>query len=714
MDRIVGLSSYFPITDPTWIFFLVLGIILFAPIVFGYLKVPHIIGMILAGVLIGEHGLNIVTRDSSFQIFGNVGLYYIMFLAGLEMNMDDFKSNRGKAVVFGLLGFIVPMALGYVANSWLLKYAAVPSMLIASMYASHTLVSYPIVSRYGVSRQRSVSVSVGATAITDCLTLFLLAIIGGLYKGDGGSLEWVWLVVRVAVLGVLVVFFFPRVGRWFFRRYSNGVLQFIFVLALMFLSAGLMKIVGMEGILGAFLAGLVLNRLIPSVSPLMHNLEFVGNALFIPYFLIGVGMMIDLRVFFGGMGMLKIVGVMVVMAIATKWLTAWVTQKLCRMTKTERSLMYGLSTARAAATLAVVLVGYGIILPDGSHLLGSEILNGAIALILITCVASSFVTERAARQMALSEMVETADSPDAAEEKILISVSNPETVASLVNLSLLMRNPKLKGNLVAVNVVGDNQSSGKKARLGKRYLEQAAQIAAGVSVDLNTVRRYSADVSTGVIHTVKEQEANTLILGLHRKATVADTFFGGVATRLLNDVHREVLVVKMLMPFNTIRRIVVAVPPKAQFEAGFSKWVGHIEKVGRTLGCQVHFHSNPETLKFLEQLLRAKSSYMEKMKFAVLDSWDDLMLLSAEVNYDHLFVLVGSRPGSVSYHPSFEHLPDQVGRYFSNCSLMILYPDQYGEPVSQTAFTDPLSGSLRSAALVDRLRKMIESKVGGQ
>lgn len=709
LSQLVDFNMHLPVTDPTWIFFIVLGIILFAPILFGYLKVPHIIGMILAGVVIGENGLNVIARDSSFELFGNVGLYYIMFLAGLEMNMSDFKSIRGKAIVFGLLGFAIPMALGCMVNSMVLQYAAIPSMLIASMYASHTLVSYPIVSRYGVSRQRSVSVAVGATAITDSLTLFLLAIIGGLYKGSGeGNWDWLWLVVKVAALSALVIYFFPRLGRWFFRRYSNGVLQFIFVLALMFLSAGMMKIVGMEGILGAFMAGLVLNRLIPTVSPLMHNLEFVGNALFIPYFLIGVGMLIDLRVFFKGIDALEVTVVMTVMAIATKWLTAWATQKLCRMTKAERSLMYGLSTSRAAATLAVVLVGYGIILPDGSRLLGDEILNSAIALILITCIVSSFVTDRASRRMALSEMEKTESTDVDEEEKILISVSNPATVSSLVNLSLLIRDGKQRDNLTAVHVVSDNSAAGKASRLGKRYLEQAAQIASGAMVQLKTVSRYSANVATGVIHTVKEQEANTLVVGLHWKQTAADTFLGNVALSLLHDVHREVMVVKMIMPFNTIRRIVVAVPPKAQFEPGFAKWMRHIVRLGQSLNCQTYFHATPDTLKFIERLLRMRQgSVPDIVKLNAMDSWDDLLMLSAEVNYDHLAVVVGSRPGSVSYQPSFEQLPELAGRYFANCSLMILYPDQYGEPVQLPAFADPLSDTVKPLPLIARLRGVV-------
>ena len=282
----IGLDLTFPITDPTWIFLLVLLIILFAPILLNKLRIPHIIGMILAGLAIGEHGFNILARDSSFELFGKVGLYYIMFLAGLEMNMGDFKETRNKALVLGLLAFIVPIGIGFVANVSYLKYGVITSVLLASMYASHTLVAYPIVTRFGVSRHRSVSIAVGGTAVTDTLTLLVLAVVGGLFKGETGGLFWIWLVIKVIFLGAFIIYVFPRVGRWFFHRYNDNVMQFIFVLAMVFLGAGLMEFVGMEGILGAFLAGLVLNRLIPHVSPLMNHLEFVGNALFIPYFLI--------------------------------------------------------------------------------------------------------------------------------------------------------------------------------------------------------------------------------------------------------------------------------------------------------------------------------------------------------------------------------------------------------------------------------------------
>ena len=616
-----------PITDPTWIFLLVLLIILFAPMVLGRLRIPHIIGMILAGVVIGEHGFNILARDSSFELFGKVGLYYIMFLAGLEMNMGDFKKNRGKAVVLGLLAFVIPMALGFITNMTVLKYGFITSVLLASMYASHTLVAYPIVIRYGVSRHRSVSIAVGGTAVTDTLTLLVLAVIGGLFKGESSEMFWLWLVVKVIFLGFLIIFFFPRIGRWFFRKYDDNVMQFIFVLAMVFLGAGLMEFVGMEGILGAFLAGLVLNRLIPHVSPLMNHLEFVGNALFIPYFLIGVGMLIDIKILFGHGDALKVAVVMTTVALASKWIASWLTQKIYKMKAIERELMFGLSNAQAAATLAAVLVGYNIILPSGERLLNEDVLNGTIVLILFTCIISSFATERAARKLAMNEAQLDAEDKKNIPEKILIPVANPETIEELINLSLVIRDSKQRNNLMALNVINDNSSSEQLESRGKRNLERAAMIAASADVSLTQISRYDLNIASGIIHTAKEYEVTDVIIGLHRKVNIVDSFFGNLADSLLKGLHREVMIAKFLMPVNTLRRIIIAVPPKAEYEAGFQKWVGHFCRMASILGCRAHFFANEQTLGYLQQLVKNKYG-LTMTDFSHLDDWDDLLLLT--------------------------------------------------------------------------------------
>ena len=677
-----------PITDPTWIFLLVLLIILFAPILLNKLRIPHIIGMILAGLVIGEHGLNILARDSSFELFGKVGVYYIMFLAGLEMNMSDFKKNRGKAVMLGLLAFIIPIGIGMVTNMILLEYSLLTSILLASMYASHTLVAYPIVIRYGISRHRSVSIAVGGTAVTDTLTLLVLAVISGLLKGEGGGLFWLWLVVKVVVLGVLIMQLFPRIGRWFFRRYDDNVMQFIFVLAMVFLGAGLMEFIGMEGILGAFLVGLVLNRLIPHVSPLMSHLEFVGNALFIPYFLIGVGMLIDIHVIFGGGDALKVAGVMIVVALAGKWIASWLTQKIYRMSALERELMFGLSNAQAAATLAAVLVGYGLIQPNGERLLNEDVLNGTVLLILVTCVVSSFITERAARRVAMDEAHLEESNSSRMPEKILIPVANPATIEYLMSLSLLIRDPKQKDNLVALSVINDHTETDRLELQGKRHLERAAKITAAAGINLQCISRYDMNIAAGIIHTVREYDITDLIIGLHYKVNLMDSYFGKLTESLLKGLHREVMVARFLMPLNTLRRIIIAVPPKAEYEAGFAKWVEHFCRMGATLNCRVHFFANEQTTHLLQALVRKK--YSDTMaEFSRLDDWDDLLLLTGQVNYDHLLVVISARRGSISYDSSFERLPGQLGKYFTNNSLIILYPDQIGEPQDAISFANP-------------------------
>lgn len=678
-----------PITDPTWIFFLVLIIILFAPIILGRLHIPHIIGMILAGVVIGEHGFNILERDSSFELFGKVGLYYIMFLAGLEMDMEDFKKNRTKAFVFGILTFLIPMILGVWSSMELLGFGFTTAVLLASMYSSHTLIAYPIISRYGLSRLRSVNITIGGTAVTVTLALIILAVIGGMYKGTSGGLFWLLLVAKVAILGFLIIFFFPRIGRWFFRKYDDNVMQFIFVLAMVFLGGGLMEFVGMEGILGAFLAGLVLNRLIPHVSPLMNRLEFVGNALFIPYFLIGVGMMIDVRSLFTGFGALKVAIVMTVVATLSKWLAAWITQKIYKMKANERSMIFGLSNAQAAATLAAVLIGHNIIMENGERLLNDDVLNGTVVMILFTCIISSIVTERSARRFALhQEMQDMQENKGVRKEQILIPVANPETLEELINLALVIKDNKQKDGIIALNVINDNNESSNKEVQGKRNLEKAAMIAAAADVEIERVSRYDLNIASGIIHTIKEHDVSDVVIGLHRKANIVDSFFGSLTENLLKGTHREVIIAKFLMPVNTLRRIIIAVPPKAEYETGFVKWVEHFCRMSSLLSCRVHFHANQQTLNRLQAVVK-KISNSTLTEFSILEEWDDLLLLTGQVNFDHLLVVISARRGSISYDTSFEKLPTQLGKYFSNNSLIVLYPEQFGEPQEIVSFADP-------------------------
>lgn len=680
-----------PITDPTWIFFIVMIIILFAPMVLERLRIPHIIGMILAGVAIGEYGFNILERDSSFELFGKVGLFYIMFLAGLEMDIEDFKKNKTKGIVFGLLTFIIPMALGTWSSMELLGFGLTTSILLASMYASHTLITYPIVSRYGLSRLRSVNITIGGTAVTVALALLVLAVISGMYKGNTDSMFWVTMGIKVTALTLVIIYIFPIIGRKFFRTYSDSIMQFVFVLAMVFLGGGLMAFVGMEGILGAFLTGLALNRLIPHVSPLMNRLEFVGNAIFIPYFLIGVGMIIDVNSMFAGGTALKVAVVMTVVATASKWIAAFITQKIYRMGKNERSMIFGLSNAQAAATLAAVLVGHNIIMENGERLLNDDVLNGTVVMILLTCIISSLATERAARKFAMEEKLQFNDESGTsgnAPEQILIPVANPETTENLVNLAMMIKDGKQGNPLVALSVVTDSKNIGERKQAGEKNLEKAAMIAASADVKVTPVIRYDLNVTTGILHASEEYSATSLVIGLHWKANIIDSFFGSLTEGLVKGSYKEIMIARYLIPATSIRKIHVAVPPMAEYETGFVKWVEHLSRMASQLACGIIFYAEQSTLGYIREVA-AKFSASGLAAYIAMEQWNNFDVMKSKMYGSHLVVVISARRGSISYDTSFERLPSQLARNFSDNNLVVLYPEQYANEGGFVSFSDP-------------------------
>lgn len=662
-----------PITDPTWIFFIVLSIILFAPMLLERLHIPSIVGMIFAGILIGPHGVGLLERDGSFELFGKVGLYYIMFLASLEMNLQDVKRIQNRALTLGLLSFAIPMLMGYAANRLVLGFEVAAAVLTAAMYASHTLVSYPIVLRYGLSRLPAVSIAVGGTIVADTLTLLVLAVVGGMFKENVSGWYWLLLVGKVIVLGAVIIYAFPRVGRWFFRRYDESVVQYVFVLVLVFLGAGMMELVGMEGILGAFLVGIVLNRLIPPSSPLMSHIEFVGNALFIPYFLIGVGMIINLNALVDHEGALVVAAVMVVVGLLSKWLAGWTTGLLFKMRGDDRQLMFGLTSSRAAATLAVVLVGHKIILPDGSRLLGDDVLNGAMVLIVATCVVSSLLTERTARRLVVKRRTQPTEREVAWQEHILIALHNPHTVSSLMHLALMLRRPGSASPLIALNVVLEGDPTARQA--GLEQLHKAEKIASATHIKLQTYSRWSVNVVSGISHTVKENAVTDLVVGLHQKERLIEAFFGKIATDLLTAVERQVFIFRANFPLNTMRRLHLLVPRKAQFEPGFSRWVDRVALLAQQLSSPVCFYSSRDTLEAIDTYWRTTGKEAD-MTIHEYVSWADMLPLAHEVKQDEMVVFVCARRGTISFSPYIDRLPTGVERYFSARNVLFVYPAQ--------------------------------------
>ena len=627
---------------------------------------PHIIGMILAGLLIGPKGLNIIERDDSFELFGNVGLYYIMFLASLEINMQEMKQARGGALLMGLAVFLIPIALGMLSNMFILEYGLMASLLLASMYASYTLISYPVVARYGLSRLRCVNFVVGGTIITDTLTLFVLAVVAGIFTGEASVWLVIWMLVKLLAIVGLIVFAFPRIARYFFRTYNDSVIQYIFVLAMLFLGAGLMELAGMEGILGAFITGLVLNRLIPHSSPLMRRIDFVGNAIFIPYFLIGVGMMIDITVLFNGGGSLLVAVVMVTTALVGKWLASFLVSKAYKMSTGEQYLMFGLSTSQAAATLAAAIVGHEI------GLLNEDVLNGTILLILVTCIVSSIVSDRASRRLVVSK--DLLARPAALDsKKTLLALANPTAVDKLMDLALLVRKENSQIPLSAITVVLDEDKKLRRERT--KVLDLAAEIAASVNIPLLTKMRLTTNLAHGIIHEVKENDYRELIVGFHQKETANDSFLGGVLPEVLNALDCQVVMARMNIPLNTIRTIHITFPAKAEYEAGFSYWVEETARMASGLDCKIMYHGHPDTMSKIQQMLN--NYYPIDAQFFETDGGNDLKRLASIIHDDHLLIIVSARRGSISFRPSHDHIFVQLQRDYQNTSVLLIYPGAY-------------------------------------
>lgn len=675
-------SAYFPVTDPTWIFFIVLSIILLAPMLLERLRVPAIIGMIFAGVLIGPYGLHLVNYDSSFELFGKVGLYYIMFLASLEMKIQDLRALRGQALTLGLLSFGVPLLVGWFTNHFILGFTVSAAVLMACMYSSHTLISYPIVIRYGIARMRSVGLAVGATIVADTLTLLVLAVVGGMYKENVTGWYWVMLTLKVVLLSLLITVGFPWLCRWFFRRWGDSVVQYIFVLALLFLGAGLMEIVGMEGILGAFLVGLVLGQLIPPGSPLMNHIEFVGNALFIPYLLIGVGMKVNIPTIFSSTTVFYVSLTMIVVAMLTKWGAAALTARVFRMKPVEGQLMFGLTSSRAAATLAVALVGHEIILPDGSPLLNDTVFNGAMMLILFSCLISGMVTDRSARRLALTDAERTMPAHVPGSRHLLIALSNPQMVDPLMQLGIMLQRPGRAIPATALNVVLEDRPEARGH--GMRQLERAVKVAASAHFMLQTQSRWSVNVTSGIYHAMLETDSTELLLGLHHKQRTSESFFGKLTTDLLQTVHRQITVYHPVLPLNTLRRMHILVPHKAEFEAGFAQWVETAGILAENLSCRVELYSSPLTMEKIKNIwARQKFNFIYSLNH--FTEWNKIGALTEQIRPDHLLMVVGARHGTLSYHSHMELLPRLIERFFNQVSLIVVFPDQYELDKNKTA-----------------------------
>ncbi len=697
MVLLADLNFNTPWQNPVLIFSSILFIILFAPIILNKLKIPQIIGLIIAGAVIGPFGVNLLERDSSVILFGTVGLLYIMFLAGLEIDLADFKKNSKKSLIFGLLTFSIPMILGILAGLYLLDFSLQTSILLASMFASHTLIAYPIISKMGVAKNKAVNITVGGTMITDTLALLVLAVIVGMSKGEIGSEFWFRLVISFLVFASIVWFVFPIMARWFFTKFDDNISQYIFVLAMVFLAAFLAEAAGIEAIIGAFLAGLALNRLIPHTSALMNRIEFVGNALFIPFFLIGVGMLINFRVFFEGWETIIVATTMTIVATVAKFLAAWISQKIFKFSKAQRDIIFGLSNAQAAATLAAVLVGYNIILGTDSsgepiRLLNESVLNGTILMILVTCTIASFAAQKGAGVLALEAEAESEEGEkDIRSDKILIPVNYPENIEELINLGITIKSKKSTNSLLALNIVPSDAQDETKEKAARKLLEKAAVIASGSDNQLTELIRYDSNIINGITNVVKENKATDLVMGLHRQHGISDSFLGKLTEGILKNCNITTFIYKNAQPISTIGQYLIVIPKEAEKEMGFAFWLLRIWNIGINTGAKIVFYGSEETLSYIQQVKKMQDI---SVQYVIFEDWEDFLIISRDLKGNDALVVIMSRKMGLSFDPVMKKLPKYLNSYFQANNYLLIYPMQEGFDSDEVVSSSALHTSL--------------------
>ena len=663
-----------PLQNPVLVFSLILLIILMAPILLKRLNIPGIIGLIISGVIIGPYGFNLLENNFAIKLFSTIGLLYIMFIAGLELDLNEFKTHKNKSLVFGFLTFIIPIMVGFPVCYYLLGYDFNASFLTASMFATHTLVAYPIVSKLGVAKNQAVAITVGGTILTDTAVLIILAVIIGNSQGSLDQLFWIRLIISLAIFSAIMFLVMPRIAKWFFKKLeSEKHMHYIFVLAVVFFAAFLAEVAGIEPIIGAFVAGLALNPLIPHSSALMNRIEFIGNSLFIPFFLISVGMLVDIRVILSGHMAIVIALTLSVVAIFGKWLAAFFTQRIFKYSAAQRQIIFGLSGAHAAATLAVILVGYN------ANILDDNSLNGTIILILITCVVASFAAEKAAKKIALSEenaiSVEELKNQTHYNEQILIPVANLALVENLLDFALIIKDKNSTNPVTLLSVVPNNNEAELNILKYKKELEKFILQGSASESSVSTITTIDHNPASGIARAAKEIMADFVIIGWPQKTGFIDKIFGEKTDSIINNVDKGLVLCRFVRPLIEKKKLVFICPPFTEKESGFPTIVQKVFRISQEYSIPVVLYSEERTYEAMQQIMKA-FKLTGKVTFNKFSYWEDFLVITKDISPSDLLVFIASRRGSISYAPHLERIPDKFERYLGQNNLIVVYPQE--------------------------------------
>ncbi len=653
-------QQLFPMTDSIWICFVILTLVLFVPILCKRIRFPQIAGLIVTGVLIGPGVMNILNVTPEIQFFSRMGLLFIMFFAGLGIDLEEMKRNKVWGILFGVLTFAVPWALCYFSCVWLLQLSARTSAILACIMGSHTLISYPIISRYGLARRKSVTISVAGALVAILLALIVYAVMLSTH-GDA-NFNPLWFILKIAIYITAVILVYPRMARDFFHRVTNSFSHFLFVMILLALSCGLAQLIGLDSIVGAFLAGIVLNRYIPKSSPLMNRLDFVGNTLFVPMFLLNTGLLIDLRGMTGNWLFLTAFAVLFIIGTFGKWFAALITQKANGFTRNDRRVIFGLSASHAAGALAIAMGAY-----DGG-LMDNTTLSATVLIVLFSCILSNIITENAADELHMDEVSGTS----AADSRLMVMLTGSNTLQALMDTAITLydkNSPELVGLYVTIN----GEHAPKYMQDGKGRLEEASRIAASADVPFIAHNRLGNNIIDSILHASNEFAADRMLMGLPLRHSINLPYLDNIISPLNDGFHGQIVLQRFVMPMNTIRRIVVLVPGPVIQDDAFEKCMESIYRITMAIGCASEFYGKDQPISAVRgtglNFSSGRVSYNEVSETA------DMHWVISGLKTDHLLMIVGPRESESHAGRSFRHLYERIHMPETDFSTMLLFPE---------------------------------------
>ena len=655
-------QQLFPIIDPIWKCFIVITLILFVPFISQRLRFPQIAGLILAGLLIGSSCLNIIDTDDVLSMCSKIGLLFIMFFAGLDIDIEEMKKTGHWGFIFGIITFAIPFGACYYSCIHILGTDIPAALIIGCIMGSHTLISYTIVSRYGLTKEPGVTIAVTGALIAILLALIINSFVRSAYSEHGQSFSIWFFMLKFAIYISTIVFVFPKVTRAFFHRFGSGHAHFLFIFMMLMLSSGLASLIGLEGILGAFLAGLVTSRYIPQASPLMNRIDFIGNTLFVPIFLLHTGMLINLQEVISNPRILYLFGVIFTAGTAGKWIAAFIIQKVRRLDGNNRRLIFGLSESHAAGALAITMGAYTL------NLIDNTILSTTIIIVLFSCIASNIITEHAAISQ---QKILSGKSDKEKKEKIMVLVHNPATTTNLMDTVISLRNPKSRTETVGLHITINGEHATKYLQSGKSELERAAAIAAAADIPFTIQNRLGNNVIDSIKHASEEYEATDLIMGLADIRNITRKYYEDFILSVTAKNRQQTFFVRINTPVNMIRRIIVLIPEQFSFATGFIKSVEYIGRLGSSIGCVTQFYGNESTLNDIRSFGKSAS----KTEYYPISDTNNLEWIMDNINKDHLLVLVGPREDAMSGTHPFAQLYEHIQSIQIECNMMLIFPE---------------------------------------